>query len=109
MPTYLLYQSVTMIWPSGLIDGIIRMISLSRIFLIVGESSVASRYTASSTICEAPISVEWILLVMKITALPSLRISSRLAIARWSALQIKFALERLVVIQIFLGSRRADL
>jgi hypothetical protein len=57
VPTFLLNQSVTMIWPSGFRLGTSTKITLSRIFFTCGESSVASRCTSSSDICVAPISV----------------------------------------------------
>ena len=57
VPRFSLNQSVTMIWPSGLALGTRRKITLSRIFFTAGESSVASRWTSSSAICVAPISV----------------------------------------------------
>ena len=47
VPTFLLNQSVTMIWPSGLRLGTSTKITLSRIFFTAGESSVARRWTSS--------------------------------------------------------------
>ncbi len=68
-----------MIWPSGLRLGTSRKITLSRIFFTAGESSVARWCTSSMAICDAPISVAWMLQVMSSTSLPSRKISSRSA------------------------------
>ena len=60
-----------MIWPSGLIDGSSsRTTSSSRRF-VSASSAVASACAHSIAICEAPISVAWMLQVTSRTTLPS--------------------------------------
>ena len=60
-----------MIWPSGLIDGSSsRTTSSSRRF-VSASWAVASACAHSMAICDAPISVEWMLQVMKRKTFPS--------------------------------------
>ena len=60
-------------------------------------------------ICDEPISVEWMLLVINTTALPSRKICSRSASGTVAALKIQPALQRLVMFQIAQRRRRRDL
>ncbi|MBA7608263.1 hypothetical protein ES703_15439 [subsurface metagenome] len=72
VPIHLLYQSVTMIWPSGLKQGTMRKTTLSRMRFVSASSLDSRSYVSSGAIWVPPISVAWRLIDWQMTALPSL-------------------------------------
>ena len=71
VPRFWLYQSTTITWPSGLIDGISSRITWSSQASLRGSEVVAKSCTSSIAIWVEPTSVEWIEQVTSTIALPS--------------------------------------
>ena len=70
VPTQRLYQSVTMISPSGLKQGIMMAIVLSRMRVTSSSVRVTRSYINSAAIWLAPTSVEWRPIDWTTTAFP---------------------------------------
>jgi hypothetical protein len=71
VPSHFSYQSTTMSWPSGLIEGMIRRTASSIHASFSGSSVVAKSWTSSATIWVLPTSVEWMEQVTRAITAPS--------------------------------------
>ena len=71
MPRFFRYHSVSITCPSGLIDGSSSTTTSSRRRFVSASSAVASACAHSIAICEAPISLAWMLQVMNRNTFPS--------------------------------------
>ncbi len=76
VPRYFSYQSITITWPSGLIDGMSSSTTSSIQAVLAGSSVVANCQTNSIAIWVEPTSVEWMVQVTRAIALPSAMSSS---------------------------------
>jgi len=84
-----------MIWPSGFRDGTRRRTTSFKRRRVSGSLAVASACAHSIAICEAPISVEWMLHVTSRTSLPSFSSRSASAFERPRGSASLFAISRM--------------
>ena len=103
-----MYQSTTLIWPSGLRLGTSRKITLSRTCCTRGDSSVARRWTSSSTICDGADLGRVDVAGDDDDRLAGLEDLVALGVGRHAVLEVQPALQAAVVVEVLQRVRRRD-